>query len=85
MCTRFAVVMAAWRKVHGAEPIDQDLSLYYVANDIAHMRRHLNRAALNAYRRSVLLTLSSQSCYNSAHGTIPCCGSGHAAPGWQST
>ena len=30
-----AVVMAALRSVHGAEPIDQDLSLYYVANDIA--------------------------------------------------
>jgi hypothetical protein len=30
-----AVVMAALRGVHGAETIDQDLSLYYVANDIA--------------------------------------------------
>jgi hypothetical protein len=30
-----AVVMAALRSVHGAEPIDQALSLYYVANDIA--------------------------------------------------
>jgi hypothetical protein len=30
-----AVVMAALRSVHGTEPIDQDLSLYYVANDIA--------------------------------------------------
>ncbi len=30
-----AVVMAALRSVHGAEPIDQGLSLYYVANDIA--------------------------------------------------
>ena len=30
-----AVVMAALRSVHGAETIDQDLSLYYVANDIA--------------------------------------------------
>jgi hypothetical protein len=30
-----AVVMAALRGVHGAEPIEQDLSLYYVANDIA--------------------------------------------------
>jgi Transposase DDE domain len=30
-----AVVMAALRSVHGAQPIDQDLSLYYVANDIA--------------------------------------------------
>src|SRR5918999_1432415 len=30
-----AVVMAALRSVHGAEPIDQELSLYYVANDIA--------------------------------------------------
>jgi len=30
-----AVVMAALRSVHGAEVIDQDLSLYYVANDIA--------------------------------------------------
>jgi hypothetical protein len=26
---------AALRSVHGAEPIDQELSLYYVANDIA--------------------------------------------------
>jgi DDE family transposase len=30
-----AVVMAALRSVHGAETIDQQLSLYYVANDIA--------------------------------------------------
>jgi hypothetical protein len=30
-----AVVMAALRSVHGAETIDQNLSLYYVANDIA--------------------------------------------------
>src|SRR5205823_1538316 len=31
----FAVVMAALRSVHGAETIDQELSLYDVANDIA--------------------------------------------------
>ena len=30
-----AVVMAALRSVHGTESIDQELSLYYVANDIA--------------------------------------------------
>jgi Transposase DDE domain len=30
-----AVVMAALRSVHGATTIDQELSLYYVANDIA--------------------------------------------------
>lgn len=30
-----AVVLAALRSVHGEGPIDQDLSLYYVANDIA--------------------------------------------------
>jgi hypothetical protein len=30
-----AVVLAALRGVHGAQTIDQDLSLYYVANDIA--------------------------------------------------
>jgi len=30
-----AVVMAALRSVHGAETIDQDVSLYSVANDIA--------------------------------------------------
>jgi DDE family transposase len=30
-----AVVMAALRSVHGAATIDQELSLYYVANDIA--------------------------------------------------
>jgi hypothetical protein len=30
-----AVVMAALRSVHGANTIDQELSLYYVANDIA--------------------------------------------------
>ncbi len=30
-----AVVMAALRSVHGAETMDQALSLYYVANDIA--------------------------------------------------
>jgi hypothetical protein len=30
-----AVVMAALRSVHGAESIDQELSLSYVANDIA--------------------------------------------------
>jgi IS4 transposase len=30
-----AVVMAALRSVHGAAPMDQELSLYYVANDIA--------------------------------------------------
>jgi IS4 transposase len=30
-----AVVMAALRSVHGAQTIDQDPSLYYVANDIA--------------------------------------------------
>ena len=30
-----AVVMAALRSVHGATTIDQDLSLYYVANEIA--------------------------------------------------
>ena len=30
-----AVVMAALRSVHGGEAIDQELSLYYVANDIA--------------------------------------------------
>jgi len=29
------VMMAAWRSVHGAQLIDQELSLYYVANDIA--------------------------------------------------
>src|SRR5215468_5308839 len=33
--TMVAVVMAALRSVHGTEPIDQELSLYYVANDIA--------------------------------------------------
>jgi hypothetical protein len=32
---RLAVVMAAWRSVHGAQIVDHDLSLYYVANDIA--------------------------------------------------
>ena len=31
----FAVVLAALRSVHGAETIDQELSLYDVANDIA--------------------------------------------------
>ena len=31
----FAVVLAALRSVHGAALIDQDLSLYYVANDLA--------------------------------------------------
>jgi hypothetical protein len=31
----WAVVMAALRSVHGAEPIDQTLSLYYVANAMA--------------------------------------------------
>jgi hypothetical protein len=31
-----AVVMAALRSVHGAESSDQELSLYSVANDIAH-------------------------------------------------
>jgi hypothetical protein len=31
-----AVVMAALRSVHGEETIDHDLSLYYVANEIAH-------------------------------------------------
>jgi IS4 transposase len=30
-----AVVLAALRSVHGAQVIDQELSLYYVANDIA--------------------------------------------------
>lgn len=30
-----AVVTAAWRSVHGADTIDHDLSLYYVANEIA--------------------------------------------------
>ena len=30
-----AVVVAALRNVHGAEPMDQALSLYYVANAIA--------------------------------------------------
>ena len=30
-----AVVMTALRSVHGAETIDQELSLYYVATDIA--------------------------------------------------
>lgn len=30
-----AVVLAALRSVHGANTIDQELSLYYVANDIA--------------------------------------------------
>jgi len=30
-----AMVMAALRSVHGEGPIDQDLSLYYVANAIA--------------------------------------------------
>ena len=30
-----AVVLAALRSVHGAETIDQEVSLYYVANDIA--------------------------------------------------
>ena len=30
-----AVVLAALRSVHGTEIIDQELSLYYVANDIA--------------------------------------------------
>jgi hypothetical protein len=33
---RLAVVLAARRSVHGAETIDQDLSLDSVANDIAH-------------------------------------------------
>ncbi|HEY6072931.1 MAG TPA: hypothetical protein VIV15_05925 [Anaerolineales bacterium] len=32
---RLAVVMAAWRSVHGAQIIDQELSLYEVANEIA--------------------------------------------------
>jgi hypothetical protein len=32
---RLAVVLAALRSVHGATTIDEDLSLYYVANDIA--------------------------------------------------
>jgi hypothetical protein len=31
-----AVVTAALRRVHGAQPLDQDLSLSYVAHDIAH-------------------------------------------------
>jgi hypothetical protein len=31
-----AVVMAALRSVHGTECIDLEISLYYVANDIAH-------------------------------------------------
>ena len=30
-----AVVLAALRRVHGAQTIAQDISLYYVANDIA--------------------------------------------------
>jgi IS4 transposase len=34
-----AVVLAALRHVHGAETIDQEVSLYYVANDIAETYR----------------------------------------------
>jgi hypothetical protein len=33
--TMVAVVMAALRSVHGTECMDQERSLYYVANDIA--------------------------------------------------
>jgi hypothetical protein len=39
-----AVVMAAWRSVPGTEPMDQDLSLYDVANDIAHTSHGLMMA-----------------------------------------
>ena len=34
-----AVVMAALRSVHGAVPIDQEISLYYIANDSAETSR----------------------------------------------
>ena len=39
-----AVVMAALRSVPGAETIDQELSLYYVTNDIARGPRPGRRA-----------------------------------------
>ena len=39
-----AVVMAAWRSVHGAAPIDQASSLSYVANDIAETYRGMMMA-----------------------------------------
>lgn len=39
-----AVVMAALRSVHGAEPIDQHLSLSYVANDTAATYRGMMMA-----------------------------------------
>jgi hypothetical protein len=39
-----AVVMVAWRGVHGAEPLDQALSLYDVANDIAETSRGMRMA-----------------------------------------
>jgi hypothetical protein len=39
-----AVVMAALRSVHGEETIDHDLSLYYVANEIAQTYHGMMRA-----------------------------------------
>ena len=39
-----AVVFAALRSVHGAEKIDQEVSGYYIANEIAETYRGLNIA-----------------------------------------
>jgi hypothetical protein len=36
------VVLAALRSVHGEEIVDEEVSLYYIANDIQYLR-HLSR------------------------------------------
>ena len=43
--------MAALRGVHGAETIDQELSLYYVANDIAETYRGMTKMINEAVPR----------------------------------
>src|SRR2546430_10906002 len=48
-----AVVFAALRSVHGAEKIDQEVSGYYIANEIAETYRGLNIAIPEPHCRGV--------------------------------
>ena len=53
-----AVVLAAWRSVHGEETVDEEISLYYIANEIS-MTYHGMRIAIPEREWDVFYAMST--------------------------
>jgi hypothetical protein len=65
-----AVVLAALRSVHGAEKIDQEVSGYYIASEIAETYRGLNIAIPEPHWR-VFVSMSAAESTRAPYGSWP--------------